>query len=112
MQSNQNYRGQSYRCGYWGNYRNDNYKGDRSRSKDRQNSDNSRRGDRSSNRSRSGSGASNNRDRIRCYTCREYDNFAKDYPTLKVEKESEEIQQIYNMHEEQTALRLLARYLW
>ena len=49
-----------------------------------------------------------NRDRIRCYKCREYDHFAKECPTSKVEKESEQIQQMYNMDEEQTALKLLA----
>ena len=38
----------------------------------------------------------------------EYDHFAKDCPTSKVEKESEKIQQMYNMDEEQTALKLLA----
>ena len=45
---------------------------------------------------------------IRCYKCKEYDHFAKDYPMLKVEKESEQIQQMYNVDEEQTTLKLLA----
>ena len=45
--------------------------------------------DRSSRRSRSCSRASTNRDRNRCYKCREYDHFAKDYPTSKTEKEAE-----------------------
>ena len=74
----------------------------------RQYSDNTRRNDRSSRRSRWGSRASTNRDRIRCYKCREYDHFAKDCPTLKVEKELGKIQQMYNMDEEQTPLKLLA----
>ena len=30
-------------------------------------------------------------------SCREYDHFAKDCPTLQVEKEPEQIQQMYNM---------------
>ena len=42
----------------------------------------SRGRDRSSgnSRSRSGSTANTNRDRIRCYKCREYDHFARDCP--------------------------------
>ena len=43
-------------------------------------------------RSRSGSRASTNRDRIRCYKCREYDYFTKDFPTTKEEREIEKIQ--------------------
>ena len=41
--------------------------------------------DRSSNnsRSRSGSRASTNRDRIRCYNCREYDHFARNCPNSR-----------------------------
>ena len=46
-----------------------------------------------------------NRDRIRCYKCREYDHFAKDCPTSKIEKEAEQIQEMYNMDKEQTALK-------
>ena len=37
----------------------------------------------SSSRSSSGSRASTNRDRIRCYNCREYDHFARDCPTSR-----------------------------
>ena len=37
-------------------------------------------------RSRSGSRASTNRDRIRCYACREYDHFARNCPTSREEK--------------------------
>ena len=40
--------------------------------------------------------------------CREYDHFSKDCPTTQVEKEAEQIQQMYNMDEEQTALKVLA----
>ena len=54
---------------------------------------NTRRNDRSSSsRSRSGSRPSTNRDRIRCYKCREYDHFAKDCLTSKLEKETEQMQ--------------------
>ena len=35
----------------------------------------------SNGRSRSGSRASTNRDRIRCFKCREYDHFARECPT-------------------------------
>ena len=63
--------------------------------------------DRSSSRSRSGSRAITNRDRSSCYKCRKYDHFAKDCATSKVEKESEKIQHMCNMDEEQTALKLL-----
>ena len=42
-----------------------------------------RRNDRSTSngRSRSGSRVSTNRDRIRCFECREYDHFARECPT-------------------------------
>ena len=39
--------------------------------------------------------------------CREYDHFAKDCLTLKLDKETEQIQQMYNMDEEQTLLKSL-----
>ena len=63
------------------NYRGQGYDGNRSRSLDRQ--DRSRRRDRSTSngRSRSGSRASTNRDRIRCFKCREYDHFASECVT-------------------------------
>ena len=108
MQSlNQIYRRQNYRGGYRRTYRNDNHDRGRSRSRDRQYSDNTIRNDRGSSRPRSGSRASTNRDRIRCYKCREYDHFTKDCPTSKIEKEAEQIQEMYNMNEEQTALKTL-----
>ena len=56
---------------------------------------------------KSGSRTSANRDRIIFYKCREYDHFAKDCPTLKLENEAEEIQQMYNMDEEQTYVKTL-----
>ena len=51
---------------------------------------------------------STNRDRIRCYRCREYDNFVKDCPISKEEREIEQIQQMFNFDEEQTSLKTLA----
>ena len=65
---------------------NNNFGRGRSKSRDRQYSDNIRWNDKSSSRSRSGSRTSTNSDRIICYKCREYDYFAKDCPTLQVEK--------------------------
>ena len=91
----QNYRGQYFRGGCRRNYRNDNFGRGRSRSRDRQYSDNIRRNYRS--RSQSVLRASTNRDRIRCYNCREYDHLAKGCPTLQVEKEAEQLQQMYNI---------------
>ena len=71
--------------------------------------DNTSRNDRSSSRSRSGLRASRNRHRIRCYKHIEYDHFAKDCLMSKIEKEEEQIQQMYNMDEKQTALKTLAK---
>ena len=109
MYQNQNFRRQNNRGGYRGNYRNENYERGRRRSRERQYQGNIRRDDRSSNsRSRLGSEASTNRDRIRCYMCREYDHFTKDCQTTKVEKEADQIQQMFNLDEEQTWLKMLA----
>ena len=46
-----------------------------------------------------------NRDRIRCYKCREYYHYAKDCPTLREEKEIEQLQQMLNLEDEQTLLK-------
>ena len=46
-----------------------------------------------------------NRDRIRCYKCREYDHFTKDYPTSRKERELEQFQQMLNLEDEQTSLK-------
>ena len=110
----QNYRGnifRGYSRGYSrqddrGNYRNErynNYNRDRSRPKERnftRNYNNSR--DRSSinSRLRSGSRVSTNRDRIRCYACREYDHFMRDYTNSREERNLEQLQQMLNMEEE------------
>ena len=92
---NQNYPTQNYRDGYRGNYRNKNYERGRSRSLERW-LPGDRRNDRniSNSRSRSGSRVSTNRDRIRCCKCRQYDHFTKACPTNKIEKETDQIQQI------------------
>ena len=65
---------------------------DRDRSRERAFVGNYRR-DRSSgtDRSRSGSRTSTNRDRIRCYACREYDHFVGDL---------EQLQHMLNMEEQ------------
>ena len=49
--------------------------------------------------------ASTNRDRIRCFECREYDHFARECPTRQVNRETEQIQQMFNMDEDQTILK-------
>ena len=80
--------------GYGGNYRNENHNRERGRSRSRDRSFsgniNNSRNDRSisNSRSRSGLTASTNRDRLRCYKCREYDHFMTDCPTSKEERES------------------------
>ena len=105
----QNYRGKNFRGGYRGNYRNDNYGRGISRSRERQYSSNFRRNEQSSSSgSRLGLRPSTNRDRIRCFKCREYDHFAKDIPNSDTEKEqSEQIQQMFNLDEDKTALKVL-----
>ena len=54
----------------------------------------------SNSRSRSGSRASTNRDRIRCYKCREYDHFTRDCPNSREERDLEQLQQMLNMEEQ------------
>ena len=95
FRSNNRGRLQNRQCGNdrTGNYRHQNYSRDDSRNRGRQNyrSDNDRsrslrpRGSRRYNspsaslrtRSRSNPGVTMNRDRIKCFRCREYDHFAK-----------------------------------
>ena len=50
--------------------------------------------------SRSGSRASTNRDRIRCYMCREYDHFARDCSNSRKERDLEQLQHMLNMEEQ------------
>ena len=92
-------------------YRNDNFGRGRSRSRKTHNSHNVRRDDRSSSRSgsrsRSSSRASNNRDRIRCYKCREYDHFADNHPNTDMDEETDQLQQLYDSDENQAALQFL-----
>ena len=51
----------------------------------------------SNSRLRSGSRVRKNRDRIRCFECREYDNFARECQTRQESRETEQIQQMFNM---------------
>ena len=46
-----------------------------------------------------------NRDRIRCFECREYDHFARDSMTRQAGRKAEQIQQMFNMDEDQTILQ-------
>ena len=115
----QNYRGSNFQenvRGYGrqnsrGEYRNNRCDGyDRSRYRSREglfsrNYGNNRDRGSSNSRLRSGSRASTNRDRIRCYNCREYNHFARDCPTSGVERDLEQVQQMLNLEaEEQTHL--------
>ena len=109
----QNYRGNRSRGNFRGNsrqssrerYRNERYGNnnnrDRNRSRGRTLVGNYRR-DRSSSddRSRSGPRASMNRDRIRCYTCREYDHFARNCPNSREERDLEQLQHMLNMEKQ------------
>ena len=95
---------------YRNNHRNEGYgrSGDRNRSRERSFSrdfSNDRNNRSTSNiRSRSGSRANTNRDRIRCYKCREYDHFTKDCPTSGEEIELQQLQQMLNLDDRQTSL--------
>ena len=97
MRMYQNFERQNSRGEHRGNYRNEHYSRERGRSRFRERSFsrniNNRRNDRSlsNSGSRSGSRVSTNRDRIRCYKCREYDHFTKDCPTSEEEREIEQI---------------------
>ena len=59
----------------------------------------------SNSRSRSGSRANTNRDRIRCYNCREYDHVTRDCPNSREERELERLQQMLDMEEEEQTYR-------
>ena len=54
----------------------------------------------SNDRSRSGSRASTNRDRIRCYACREYDHYARNCPNSREERDLEQLWHMLNMEEQ------------
>ena len=102
QENTRGYGRQNNRGGYR-NDRHDNYNRGRYRSRERTFTGNYNSGrDRSSSISRSGSGsrASTNRDRIRCYKCREYDHFARDCPNSREERDLEQLQQMLNMEEQ------------
>ena len=82
-----------------GNFRNQNY--DRNRSRSYEVDDRSI----SYSRSRSGSRATMNKDRIRCFHCREYDHFTRGCLKTQANREAEEVQQVFNMNEDQTILQ-------
>ena len=58
----------------------------------------------SDSRLRSGSRASTNRDRIRCYNCREYDHFVRDCSICREERDKDQLQQMLYLEGEQTYL--------
>ena len=95
MRTYQNFGRQNGKGGYRENYRNEAY------------NNNNRRNGRSINnsRSRSQSRVTTDRDRIRCYGCCEYNHFTKDCPMAKEKRETEQIQQLFNLDEEQTSLK-------
>ena len=43
---------------------------------------------------------STNRDRIRCYVCRDYDHFARNCPNSREERDLEQLQHMLNMEEQ------------
>ena len=108
----QNYRGNRFRGNFRGDnrqnsreeYRSERYGNsnrDRNRSRGRTFTGNYRRDRSSSNdRSRSGSRASTNKDRIRCYACREYDHFVRDCPNSREARDLEQLQHMLNMEEQ------------
>ena len=115
----QNYRGNNFQensrrygrqnsRGEYINNRCDGYNRSRDRSREgsfSRNYGNNRDRSSSNSRSRSGSKASSNRDRIRCYNCREYDHFTRGCPTSGEERDLEQLQQMSNLEaEEQTHL--------
>ena len=112
--SRQNHKGNRFRGNFRGydrqnnreNYRNEGYGSnnrDRNMSRERtltMRSGNGRDRSSSNDRSRSGSRASTNRDRIKCYVCREYDHFARDCPNSREERDLEQLQHMLNMEEQ------------
>ena len=89
------------------NYRSGNYNRGSNRSRERSFSkdyDSNRTRSTNNSRSRLGSRVSTNSDRIRCYKCREYNHFMRDCPTSREERETEQLQQMFNLEEDQTSL--------
>ena len=107
-----NYRSNSFRGNFRGygrqnnreNYRNEGYGSnnrDRNRSRERTLTRSYGNGkDRSNDRSTLGPRASTNRDRIRCYACREYDHFARNCPNSREERDLEQLQHMLNREEQ------------
>ena len=95
------------------NYRNSGYNRGRDRSRERSFSGNyssDRTRSTSNSRLRSGSRASTNRDRIRCYNCRDCDDhFARDCPTSREERDLDQLQQMLNLEEEEQTHLLNSR---
>ena len=111
----QNYNGNGNRENSRREYRQDSrerYRNERNNSHDRF-SDRNRSRDRNftrsygrnrssdSSRSRSGSRVSTNRDRIRCYECREYDYLARNCPNSRERRDLEHLQHMLNMEEQE-----------
>ena len=96
-QNNNNSRG--------GHFRGQNYDSKRSRSYKRQNRDRMDGRSISNSRSRSGSRVTTNRDRMRYFECRECDHFTRHYLTRQANREAEQVQQMFNMDEDQTILQ-------
>ena len=48
---------------------------------------------------------SSSRSGSRCFECREYNHFARECPTRQASRETEQIQQMFNMDEGQTILQ-------
>ena len=59
----------------------------------------------SNSRLRSGSRASMNKDIIRYFECREYNHFIRECPTRQESRETEQIEQMFNMDKDQTILQ-------
>ena len=105
-------RGYFRRGGFWGR-KSGNFRGNNSRDRNREDrrpwrqSRSRERGIRtrskSSSRSRSNSRVSTNRDRVRCFKCREYDHFANECPNLVLEDSDRE-----NDSARQGSLQILA----
>ena len=106
------YGRQNSRGEYRGNRHDDYNRRDRSRERTfSRNYGNNRDRSSSNSRSRSESRASTNRDRIRCYNCREYDHFARDCPTSREDRDLEQLWQMLNLEaKEQTYLLTNRQY--
>ena len=119
----QNYRGSNFQenvRGYGRQSSRGEYRNERcdfyNRSRDRsrvgsfsRNYGNNRDRSSSNSRPRSGSRTSTNRDRIRCYSCREYDHFTRDCPTSREERDLDQLHQVLNLEAEEQTHSLTSR---